>query len=333
MSVSTYDIDRTFADQASELQALDRAVSELRYNLEEVSQGQDVLKRQISILETDSIEPLSSSVADLEQATEEMQRDLAQTRTVVQHLAGRLAWLEHHVRTGSGLVAVAIDEADPALQDLARRADLASTARAGILSESQRSYQQARIIRHDNLGQQRQQYLAEAVAQSKVLANCPKSGEEHAAASTAFRAAVSQADKLADQISSARDRASNARARLAADDESAVPMRPPLPQANRPRSCFTEGSASASPTPSATESSSLPGSPPPSATARQPREPPNGSPPPLNSSPTASPTASPTPPSHSAPARLRPGDKSRLVQHPHHHTPQTTPMALIGRPP
>lgn len=219
MSVSTYDIDRTFADQASELQALDRAVSELRYNLEEVSQGQDVLKRQISILETDSIEPLSSSVADLEQATEEMQRDLAQTRTVVQHLAGRLAWLEHHVRTGSGLVAVAIDEADPALQDLARRADLASTARAGILSESQRSYQQARIIRHDNLGQQRQQYLAEAVAQSKVLANCPNSGEEHAAASTAFRAAVSQADKLADQISSARDRASNARARLAADDE------------------------------------------------------------------------------------------------------------------
>jgi chromosome segregation ATPase len=219
MSVGAYNIDRAFADQASELDTLDRTVSELRYNLDELSQDQDVLKRQISMLETDSIEPLSSSVADLEQATEEMQRDLAQTRTVVQHLAGRLAWLEHHVRTGSGLVAVAIDEASPALQELARRADLASTAGAGILSESQRGYQQAQISLHDDLGEQRQQYLAEAVTQSRVLANCPSSGDEHGAAATAFRAALSQADKLADQISSTSDRASNARARLAADDE------------------------------------------------------------------------------------------------------------------
>lgn len=219
MTISTYDIDRTFTDQARELDALDRTVSELRYNLDELSEDQDTLKHRVSMLETDGIEPLRSSITDLEDATEELQGELAQTRTVVHHLAGQLTWLEHHVRTSTGLMAVAIDEASPALQKLARKADLAATARAGILPDLQRNRLQAQISRYDNLRKQRQQHLATAVTHSKTLTDCPDSGDEHTAATTAFHAALAQANQLAEQINSTRDDASNAQARLAADDE------------------------------------------------------------------------------------------------------------------
>jgi prophage DNA circulation protein len=219
MTISTYDIGRTFTDQARELDALDRSVSELRYNLNELSEDQDTLNQRVSMLEIDGIEPLRSSITDLEEATEEIQVELAQTRTVVHHLAGRLAWLEHNVRTSAGLIAVAIDEASPALRNLARKASLAATARAGMLSDLQRNRLQAQINRYDNLRRQRHEHLAAAVTQSKILSDCPDSGDEHAAASTAFRAALAQANQLAEQINSTRDDASNARARLAADDE------------------------------------------------------------------------------------------------------------------
>lgn len=66
---------------------------------------------------------------------------------------------------------------------------------------------------------QRQQQLATAVIHSKTLTGCPDSGDEHAAASTAFRVALAQANQLAEQINSTRDDVSNARARLAAADE------------------------------------------------------------------------------------------------------------------
>ncbi len=219
MTIGTYDIDRTFTNHARELDALDRTASELRYNLDELSEDQDTLKQRVSMLETDGIEPLRSSITDVEDATEELQGELAQTRTVVHHLAGRLTWLEHHIRTSTGLTAVTIDEASPALQDLARKADLAATARAGILPDLQRNCLQAQINRYDNLRRQRQQQLATAVTHSKILTGCPDSGDEHAAAFTAFRAALAQTNQLAEQINSTRDDVSNARARLAAADE------------------------------------------------------------------------------------------------------------------
>jgi hypothetical protein len=219
MTIGTYDIDRAFTTHARELDALDRMVSELRYNLDELSEDQDTLKQRVSMLETDSIEPLRSSITDLEEAAEEVQGELAQTSTVVRHLAGRLVWLEHHVRTSAGLTAVAIDEASPALQDLAHNADRAATARAGILPDLQRNRLQAQINRYDNLRRQRQQQLATAVTHSKILTSCPDSGNEHAAASAAFRAALAQANQLAEQIISARDDVSSARARQVADDE------------------------------------------------------------------------------------------------------------------
>lgn len=218
MTISIYDIGRTFTDQARELDALDRTVSELRYNLDELSEDQDTLKQRVSMLETDGIEPMRSSITDLEEATEEIRGELAQTRTVVHQLAGRLDWLEHHVRTSAGLMAVAIDEASPALRNLARKADLAATARAGILPALERNRLQAQINRYDNLREQRQQHLATAITHSKILTGCPDSGDEHAAASTAFRAALSQANQLAEQINSTRNDVSNARARLAADE-------------------------------------------------------------------------------------------------------------------
>ncbi|HXZ71976.1 MAG TPA: hypothetical protein VEH31_14075, partial [Streptosporangiaceae bacterium] len=154
MTIGTYDIDSTFTNHARELDALDRTVSELRYNLDELSEGQDTLKQRVSTLEIDGIEPLRSSITDLEESTEELQSELAQTRTVVHHLAGRLTWLEHHVRTSAGLKAVAIDEASPALQELARKADLAATARAGILPDLQRNRLRIQINRHDDLRKQ-----------------------------------------------------------------------------------------------------------------------------------------------------------------------------------
>jgi len=55
MTISTYDIGRTFTDQAHELDALDRTVSELRYTLDELSGDQDTLKQRVSILETDGM--------------------------------------------------------------------------------------------------------------------------------------------------------------------------------------------------------------------------------------------------------------------------------------
>ena len=64
MTISTYDIGRTFTDQARELDALDRSVSELRYNLDELSEDQDTLKHRVSMLETDAIESLRSSTRD-----------------------------------------------------------------------------------------------------------------------------------------------------------------------------------------------------------------------------------------------------------------------------
>ena len=219
MTIGTYDIDRTFTNHARELDALDRTVSELRYNLDEFSEDQETLKQRVSMLETDGIESLRSSITDVEEATEELQGELAQTRTVVQHLTGQLTWLEHHVRTSTGLTAVAIDEASPTLQDLARKTDLAATARAGILPDLERNRLQAQINRHDSLRRQRQQQLATAVIHSKILTGCPDSGDEHAAASTAFRVALAQANQLAEQINSTRDDVSNARARLAAADE------------------------------------------------------------------------------------------------------------------
>lgn len=219
MTISTYDIGRTFADQARELDALDRTVSELRYNLDELSEDQNVIKQRVSMLETDGIERLRCSITDLEEAAEEMQGKLAQTRTVAHHLAGRLAWLEHHVRTSAGLKAVAIDQASPALQDLARKADLAATARAGILPDLQRNHLQAQINQYHNLHDQRQNHLATAIAHSKILTACPDSGDEHAAASTAFRRALSQANQIAERIDFTREDVSDARARLAADDE------------------------------------------------------------------------------------------------------------------
>lgn len=219
MTIGTYDIDRTFNNHARELDALDRTVSELRYNLDELSENQGTLKQRVSMLETEGIEPLRSSITDLEEATAELQGELAQTRTVVHHLAGRFTWLEYHVRTSTGLTAIAIDEASSALQDLARKANLAATARAGILSDLERNRLQNQINRHDNLRRQRQQQLATAVTHSKTLTDCPDSGDEHAAASTAFRTALAQTNQLAEQINSTRDDVSNARARLAADDE------------------------------------------------------------------------------------------------------------------
>jgi hypothetical protein len=102
-----------------------------------------------------------------------MPDELAETRSVVRHLAGQLIWLEHHVRTSAGLIAVAIDEASPALRNLARKADLAATSRAGMLPELQRSSPQAQVNRYDNLRRQRQQHLATAVTHSRILADCP----------------------------------------------------------------------------------------------------------------------------------------------------------------
>jgi prophage DNA circulation protein len=171
------------------------------------------------MLETDGIEPLRSSLTELEETAEELQGELAQTRSVVHHLAGRLTWLEHHVRTSAGLTAVAIDDAAPALRNLARKADRAATARAGILIDPQRDRLQAQITRYDNLRRQRQQQVAAAVTHSKTLTDCPDSGDEHATASTAFRAALTQANQLATQINATRDDVANARAQLAADDE------------------------------------------------------------------------------------------------------------------
>jgi len=197
ITISTYDIGRTFTDQARELNALDRSVSELRYDLDELSEDQDSLKQRVSMLEADYLEPLRSSIRDLEEATEEVRGDLAETRTVVYQLAGRLAWLEHHVRTSVGPIAVAIDEADSALQSLARKADLAATARAGILPDLQRNRLQAQINRYDGLCRQRQQHLATAVTHSKTLTDCPDSGDEYTAASTAFGIALlRQTDSL-----------------------------------------------------------------------------------------------------------------------------------------
>jgi len=219
MTISSYDIGRTFTDQARELDALDRTVSELRDDLDELSEHQDTLRQRVCMLEADEIEPLRCSITDLEEATGEMHRELAQTRTAVQHLAGRLGWLEHHVRTSAGLTAIAIDEASPALRNLARKASQATTARAGILPDLQRNRLQAQINRYDNLRRQRQQHLATAVTNSEILTCCPGSGDEHAAASTAFRAALAQANQLAEQINSTRDDVSTARARLAADDK------------------------------------------------------------------------------------------------------------------
>lgn len=219
MTIDAYEIDRTLTSQARELDTLDRTVSELRYNLDELSEDRDTLKHRVSMLETDGIEPLRSSVNDLEESTEELQDELAQTRTVVHHLAGRLTWLEHHVRASVGLTAIAIDEASPALQDLARKANLAATAHAGILPDLQRNRLQAQINRFDRLRRQRQQQLAAAVTHSKTLTGCPDSGDEYAAASTAFRAALNQVNHLAGQLNSIRDDASRARAKLAADDE------------------------------------------------------------------------------------------------------------------
>ena len=171
------------------------------------------------MLETESIEPLLSSITNLEDATEEIQGEMAQVRTVVHHMAGRLTWLEHHVRTSAGLRPVAIDETSPALQDLARKANLAATARANILPDSERNRLQAHINRYDNLHRQRHQHLATAVTHSKALTDCPDFGGEHDAASTAFRAALTQANRLAEQINSTQDDVSDARVQLAADDE------------------------------------------------------------------------------------------------------------------
>lgn len=219
MTIAAYDIDRAFTKQAHELDALDRTVSDLRYNLEELSEDQDTLKQRVATLETDSIEPLLSSITDLEEAAEDLQTELAQTRIVVHHLAGRLVWLEHHVRTSAGLTAIAIDEASPALQDLARKADLAATARAGMMPDLQRNLLQAQIDRYGNLLRQRQQQVATAVTHSKILSGCPDSGDEHAAASAAFRVALAQANQIAEQINSSHDAVSDAQARLAADDD------------------------------------------------------------------------------------------------------------------
>jgi chromosome segregation ATPase len=219
MTIGTYDIDRAFTSHARQLDALDGTVSELSYNVDQLSEDQDTLKQQVSMLETDSIEPLRISIAELEEVAEELQGELVQTRTVVGHLAGRLTWLEHHVRTSAGLTAVAIDEASPTLRDLARKANRAATAQAGILPDLQRNLLQAQINRYENLGKQRQQQIATAVTHSKILSGCPDSGDEHAAASTAFRAALTQANQLTEQINSARDDVSNARARLDAADE------------------------------------------------------------------------------------------------------------------
>jgi chromosome segregation ATPase len=219
VTIGAYDIDRTFTNHARELDALDRSVSELCYNLDELSQDQDTLKQRVSVVETDGIEPLRSSITDLDDATQELRGELAQTRTVVHYLAGRLEWLEHHIRASAGLTVVAIDEADPALQDLASKADLAAAARAGMLPDLQRNLLQAQIRRYDNLHRQRHQQLATAVTHSEILTRCPDSGDEHAAASAAFRAAVGQANQLADQINSSRDDVSNVRARLAASEE------------------------------------------------------------------------------------------------------------------
>jgi chromosome segregation ATPase len=219
MTISTYDIGRTFTDQARELDALDDTVSELRYDLDVLSEDQDTLRQQVFMLETDGIEPLRSRITDLEETTEEMRDGLTQTRTVVQRLVSQLAWLEHNVRTSAGLTAIVIDEASPTLQNLAHKAQLAATAQAGILPDMQRSRLQAQIKHYGNLHEQRQQYLATAVTHSKILTDCPDSGYEHSAASTAFHAALAQANQLAEQIISAQNAVSNAQARLAADDE------------------------------------------------------------------------------------------------------------------
>jgi hypothetical protein len=73
MTIGTYDLDRAFTNQARALDALDHTVSELRYNLDELSEDQDTLKRRVSMLETDGIEPMRSTITDLEEATEELQ--------------------------------------------------------------------------------------------------------------------------------------------------------------------------------------------------------------------------------------------------------------------
>ena len=75
MTIGTYDIDRAFTTHARELDALDRTVSKLRYSLDELSEDQDTLKQRVSMLETDSIEPLRFSITDLEEAAEELQGD------------------------------------------------------------------------------------------------------------------------------------------------------------------------------------------------------------------------------------------------------------------
>ena len=219
MTISTYDIGRTFTDHARELYALGRTVSELSCNFDELCEGHDSLKRRVSMLETDDIEPIRSSVADLEETTEDIQGELARTRTVVRHLAGRIDWLEHHVRTNAGLKTIAIDEASPALRHLARKADLAANARAGILPDLQRSRLRAQIDRHDNLRKQRQQHLAAAVAHSKAIIDGLDAGDERTMASAAFAAAIAQASRLADQINSIRDDVFSAQTQLDADDE------------------------------------------------------------------------------------------------------------------
>lgn len=219
MTISSSDIDRTFTDQAHELDELNCTVSELRYRLDELAEGQDNLKQRMFSFETDDIEQLRFSVIELESTTEGLQGELAQTRTILRHLMGRFDWLEHHARASAGLTATAMDKASPALRALADKASLAATVCADLMPEMQRNRLQAQINRHDNLCEQRRQHLATAITWSRTLIDCPVSGDEYTTAVTTFRTALDQANRIAGQIASARDSIAKARAQLATDDE------------------------------------------------------------------------------------------------------------------
>ncbi|MEU2874415.1 CopG family transcriptional regulator [Streptomyces olivoreticuli] len=215
MDHSHHDLDRRIdsvkRDLDYDVSSLQSKVSDIENTLE----GMEGLDDRVDSLEYD----LREAKSDTQNVQEELEASIGETDVAVSRLATRVAALERHLRQAKGAVVVDLDEdRGGELHALAVTADKGRAARAGLLSD----YDRSRLTLHQShLAQAREergQHRAAVLHAAKVLATTPVGDPHRKAAERDFKTSAPQACQIHGRIANLVAAAAQADAKLTADD-------------------------------------------------------------------------------------------------------------------
>lgn len=180
------------------------------------------LHSQLETLET-SVErnerTAREQTEELEEKLDELESELGQAGRVLSRLGDRMGWVERHIRASGSAIEVEFDDLAEDCSALLAKIKQGQQAQKLLLGDVERR-QLEQVVEMFAQQAKRIEELTTKALQTSVTLSTTKYGDEaHSAAAEAFRTAFKARQAQAKQHQQVRQRAEQARSRLAQDDE------------------------------------------------------------------------------------------------------------------